>query len=173
MFELFTNIVMLVFMVYTFFTHVLEANIPKKYASNPYNLMPDVWPKIIIGLIVLCLIINIIKIIRKNKGNPEFTLSAFAKNSVAFFKSKMFLGMVILAAAAILIETLGFVVTTFLILFFYGLLLGEKNIVRLLIVSVVLSLALHIIFSGLLDVTLPRGTVPFLRNFALWLENLV
>ncbi len=173
MFELFTNIVMLVFMVYTFFTHVLEANIPKKYASNPYNLMPDVWPKIIIGLIVLCLIINIIKIIRKNKGNPEFTLSAFAKNSVTFFKSKMFLGMVILAAAAILIETLGFVVTTFLILFFYGLLLGEKNIVRLLIVSVVLSLALHIIFSGLLDVTLPRGTVPFLRNFALWLENLV
>ena len=173
MFELFTNIVMLVFMVYTFFTHVLEANIPKKYASNPYNLMPDVWPKIIIGLIVLCLIINIIKIIRKNKGNPEFTLSAFAKNSVAFFKSKMFLGMVILAAAALLIETLGFVVTTFLILFFYGLLLGEKNIVRLLIVSVVLSLALHIIFSGLLDVTLPRGTVPFLRNFALWLENLV
>ena len=173
MFELFTNIVMLVFMVYTFFTHVLEANIPKKYASNPYNLMPDVWPKIIIGLIVLCLIINIIKIIRKNKGNPEFTLSAFAKNSVAFFKSKMFLGMVILAVAALLIETLGFVVTTFLILFFYGLLLGEKNIVRLLIVSVVLSLALHIIFSGLLDVTLPRGTVPFLRNFALWLENLV
>ncbi len=173
MFELFTNIVMLVFMVYTFFTHVLEANIPKKYASNPYNLMPDVWPKIIISLIVLCLIINIIKIIRKNKGNPEFTLSAFAKNSVTFFKSKMFLGMIILAAAALLIETLGFVVTTFLILFFYGLLLGEKNIVRLLIVSVVLSLALHIIFSGLLDVTLPRGTVPFLRNFALWLENLV
>ncbi len=173
MFELFANIIMLVFMVFAFFTHVLEANIPKKYAANPYNLMPDVWPKVIIGLIVLCLIINIIKIIRKNKGNPEFTLSAFAKNSLAFFRSKMFLGMLILAGAALLIETLGFVVTTFLILFLYGMLLGEKKIVRLLIISVVVSLALHIIFSGLLDVTLPRGTIPFLRNFALWLENLV
>ena len=39
--------------------------------------------------------------------------------------------------------------------------------------AVVLALLLHIIFSGLLDVTLPRGTVPFLRNFALWLENLL
>lgn len=173
MFELLANIIMLVFLVFTFFTHVLEANIPKKYASNPYNLMPDVWPKVIIGLLVLCLVINIIRIIRKNKGKPEFTLSAFAKNSLTFFKSKTFLGMLILAGAALLIETLGFVVTTFLILFLYGLLLGEKNIVRLLIVSVVVSLALHIIFSGLLDVTLPRGTIPFLRNFALWLENLV
>ena len=90
-----------------------------------------------------------------------------------FFKSKMFLGMLILAGASFVIETLGFVVTTFLILFLYGLLLGEKKIWRLAIVSVVLALLLHIIFSGLLDVTLPRGTVPFLRNFALWLENLL
>ena len=98
-------------MVFTFFTHVLEAKIPKSYTKNPYNLMPDVWPKVIIALIVICLTINIIKIIRKNKGNPEFTLKAFWKNSLNFFKSKMFLGMLILAGASFVIETLGFVVT--------------------------------------------------------------
>jgi putative tricarboxylic transport membrane protein len=173
LFELFANILLLVFMVFTFFTHVLEAKIPKSYTKNPYNLMPDVWPKIIIGLIVLCLIINIIKIIRKNKGNPEFTIKAFLKNSLTFFKSKMFIGMIIIGIAALIMETFGFVVTTMLLLFSYGLLLGEKKIWRLAIVSVVLALALHIIFSGLLDVTLPRGTIPFLRNFALWLENLI
>ncbi len=173
MFELFANILLLVFMVFTFFTHVLEAKIPKSYTKNPYNLMPDVWPKVIIGLIVLCLIINIIKIIRKNKGNPEFTIKAFLKNSLAFFKSKMFIGMIIIGIAALIMETFGFVVTTMLLLFSYGLLLGEKKIWRLAIVSVVLALALHIIFSGLLDVTLPRGTIPFLRSFALWLENLI
>ena len=111
MFELFANILLLVFMVFTFFTHVLEAKIPKSYTKNPYNLMPDVWPKVIIALIVICLTINIIKIIRKNKGNPEFTLKAFWKNSLNFFKSKMFLGMLILAGASFVIETLGFVVT--------------------------------------------------------------
>ena len=55
----------------------------------------------------------------------------------------------------------------------YGLLLGEKKIVRLLILSVVLALLLHFLFSGLLDVTLPRGEVAFLRSFSLWLENLI
>ena len=173
MFELFANILLLVFMVFTFFTHVLEAKIPKSFTKNPYNLMPDVWPKVIIGLIVVCLIVNIIKIIRKNKGKPEFTIKSFVANSKNFFKSKMFLGMLILAGASFVIEPLGFVVTTFLILFLYGLLLGEKKVWRLLIVSIVLALVLHIIFSGLLDVTLPRGTVGFLRNFALWLENLI
>lgn len=173
MFELIANILLLVFLVFSFFTHVLEAKIPKSFTKNPYNLMPDVWPKVIIGLLVLCIAINIIKIIRRNKGKEEFTIKAFIENSKKFFMSKMFLGMVILAVASFVLETLGFVVTAFLILFFYGLLLGEKKIGRLLIVSVVLALLLHIIFSGLLDVTLPRGTITFLRNFALWLENLI
>lgn len=173
MFELFANILLLIFLVYSFFTHVLEAKIPKSFTKNPYNLMPDVWPKVIIGLLVVCIVINIIKIIRKNKGKEEFTLKAFINNSKAFFMSKTFLGIVILAIAAFVLETLGFVVTAFLILFFYGMLLGEKKIGRLLIVSIVLALLLHVIFSGLLDVTLPRGTITFLRNFALWLENLI
>ena len=123
--------------------------------------------------LLVCIAVNIYKIIKKNKGKENFTLKAFFATVPGFFKSKMFLGMLILAGASFVIETLGFVVTTFLILFLYGLLLGEKKIWRLAIVSVVLALLLHIIFSGLLDVTLPRGTVPFLRNFALWLENLL
>ena len=172
-FELIANVLLLVFMVFSMFTHVLEAKIPKTYTRNPSNLMPDVWPKVIIGLLCICLVINIVKIIKKNKDNPEFNFKVFLKNSAGFFKSKMFLGMVIIAVAALIIETVGFVVTAVLVLFCYGMLLGEKKLVRLAIVSVALALVLHIVFSGLLDVTLPRGTVPFLRNFALFLENLV
>ena len=85
----------------------------------------------------------------------------------------MFLGMVILIVASFILEPLGFVVTGALILFFYGLLLGEKKWWRLCIIAVVLSIVLHIAFSGLLGVNLPRGTVPFLRSFSLFLENLV
>lgn len=160
-------------MVFTFFTHVLEAKIPKSYTKNPYNLMPDVWPKVIIALIVICLTINIIKIIRKNKGNPEFTLKAFWKNSLNFFKSKMFLGMLILVVVSFILEPLGFMVTCILLLFFYGLLLGERKILRLALCSVAIALVLYIVFSGLLSVSLPRGTVPFLRSFALFLESLI
>lgn len=173
MFELICNAALFIFLGYTFFTHVLEAKVSKNFSKNPNNLMPDVWPKVIIALLMLCIAINIVKIIKKNKGNPDFNLRTFGKNSLQFFKSRMFIGMLILAGAALALETLGFVVTAFLVLFLYGLLLGEKKIVRLLIISAVVALLLHMIFSGLLQVNLPRGTIPFLRNFALWLEGLM
>ena len=172
MFELLCNILLLLFLVYSFFTHVLEAKVPKAYLKNPNVLYPDVWPKVIIILLIICIVINIIKIIRKNKGNQDFSFAAFGKNTLAFLKSKMFIGMVILAAAALLLETLGFVVTAALLMFFYGILLGEKKIWRMAIVAILVALLLHILFGGLLDVTLPRGTVPALRNLALFLENL-
>ena len=172
MFELICNIALFVFLGYSYFTHVIEAKIPKSYLKNPNVIHPSAWPKAIIILLLICIAVNIYKIIRKNKGNPDFTFSKFCKNSVEFFKSKMFIGMLILAAAALLLETLGFVVTAALTMFAYGLLLGEKKVWRMALVSIAVALLMHILFSGLLDVTLPRGTVPFLRNFALFLENL-
>ncbi len=172
MFELLCNILLFVFLGFTYFTHVLEAKVPKSYMKNPNVLHPSVWPKAIIILLLICIAINIYKIIKKNKGNPEFTFSAFGKNSLVFLKSKMFLGMVILIVASFILEPLGFVVTGALIMFCYGMLLGEKKWWRLAIIAVVLGIVLHIAFSGLLGVNLPRGTVPFLRNFSLFLENL-
>ena len=172
MFELLCNILLFVFLGFTYFTHVLEAKVPKSYMKNPNVLHPSVWPKAIIILLLICIAINIYKIIKKNKGNPEFNFSAFGKNSLVFLKSKMFLGMVILIVASFILEPLGFVVTGALIMFCYGMLLGEKKWWRLAIIAVALGIVLHIAFSGLLGVNLPRGTIPFLRNFSLFLENL-
>ncbi|MBR0229678.1 MAG: tripartite tricarboxylate transporter TctB family protein [Clostridia bacterium] len=172
MFELICNVLLFVFLGYTYFTHVLEAKVPKSYLKNPNVLHPSVWPKVIIILLLICIAINIVKIIKKNKGNPEFSFKAFGKNSLVFLKSKMFLGMVILVIASFILEPLGFVVTAALLMFAYGMLLGEKKWWRLAILACVLAVLLHIAFSGLLGVSLPRGTVPFLRSFSLFLENL-
>ena len=173
MFELIMNILLVVFLVFSFFTHVLEAPVPVKVQKNPYAFQPDTWPKVIIILLEICLIINIIQIIKRNKGKEEFTLKYFVSTIPGFFKSKMFLGIIILTAASLLLETLGFVVTAVLVLFAYGALLGEKNFVRLGIASVIIALVLYIVFSGLLSVNLPRGTIGFLRDFALFLESIV
>ena len=173
MFELIINILLFIFLGFTFFTHVLEAAVPASVARNPYALQPDDWPKTIIILLEICIIININQIIKKNKGNPDFSLGAFAKSIPDFLKSKLFLGIVIMVAASFMLETVGFIVTALFVLFFYGMLLGEKNIVRLLIAAVCITLVLYIVFSGMLSVNLPRGTISFLRNFALWLESIV
>ena len=173
MFELIVNILLIIFLGFTYCTHVLEAAVPAKVAKNPYALQPDVWPKVIIVLLEICLIINVIQIIRKNKGKPEFTLTAFVKSIPGFLKSRLFLGIVIMVAASLLLETLGFIVTALLILVLYGMLLGEKSIPRLAIASVCITLVLYVVFSGMLSVNLPRGTIGFLRNFALFLESVV
>ena len=173
MFELICNVLLFVLLGYTYFTHVLEAKVPKSYLKNPNVLHPSTWPKVIIILLMICIAINIVKIIKKNKGNPEFTFKAFGKNSLQFIKSKMFLGMAFLVIASIILEPLGFVVTGALTMFAYGLLLGEKKWWRMAIIACVLGILLHIAFSGLLGVNLPRGTVPFLRSFSLFLENLI
>ena len=173
MFELIMNILLVVFLGFSYFTHVLEAPVPVKVQKNPYAFQPDTWPKVIIILLEICLIINIIQVIRKNKGKENFTIQAFIASIPNFFKSKMFVGIIILTAASLLLDTLGFVVTAILVLFFYGWLLGEKNLVRLAIASVLIALVLYIVFSGMLSVNLPRGTIGVLRNFALFLESIV
>ena len=173
MFELIMNILLVVFLGYSYFTHVLEAPVPVKVEKNPYAFQPDTWPKVIIVLLLICLVINIIQIIKRNKGKEEFTLKYFVSTIPGFFKSKMFLGIIILTVASLVLETLGFVVTAILVLFAYGTLLGEKNAVRLAIASVLIALVLYIVFSGMLSVNLPRGTIGFLRDFALFLESIV
>ena len=172
MFELICNVLLFVFLGFAYFTHVIEAKIPKSYLKNPNVIHPSAWPKAIIILLLICIAINIYKIIKKNKGKEEFTFKAFVENSKEFFKSRMFIGMLILIAASLILEPLGFVVTAALTMFCYGILLGEKKIWRIALISIGVALLMHILFSGLLNVTLPRGTVPFLRNFALFLENL-
>ena len=173
MFELIVNILLFIFLGFTYFTHVLEAAVPAKVAKNPYALQPDVWPKVIIVLLEICLIINIIQIIRKNKGKEDFSIGAFLASIPGFLKSKLFLGIVIMVAASLLLEPLGFMVTSMLVLFLYGLLLGQRNVAQLAIASVCITLVLYIVFNGMLSVNLPRGTVSFLRNFALWMESII
>ena len=63
--------------------------------------------------------------------------------------------------------------TCFLTLFFYGMLLGERRILRLLVQSMAVTLFLYLLFSVFLSVNLPRGTLEPARNFALGVESLV
>ena len=117
--------------------------------------------------------INIYGIIKKNKGKESFTLKAFASSIPAFFKGKLFLGIAIVVIASFILEPLGFMVTCFLFLLAYGYLLGDRKYVRLVVVALVVTLFLYVVFGVLLSVNLPRGTVPFLRNFALAIESIL
>ena len=173
MFELILNILLLLGLGYATAFHVLEAPVPLKVARNPYALQPNMWPTVLMVLLMICIVLNIIGIIRKNKGKPEFSLSGFLGSIPSFLKSKLFLGILIVVVASLLLEPLGFMVTSFLFLVAYGILLGERKYWRIALIAIVITVFLYVVFGILLQVNLPRGTVPFLRDFALWLEALV
>ena len=168
MFELICNVLLWLGLLYSYFFNVLEAPIPDRTARNPYTLKPDVWPKAIILLLLICIAINIFNIIRKNKNNPEFHLDALMS-----IRARLCIGIAIVVAASFILEPLGYMATCVLVLFFYGLLLGQRHVFRLAIFSVLVTLLLYVVFSVLLSVNLPRGTIPELRNFSLYVESLV
>lgn len=173
MFELILNVLLLLGLGYAMGFHVLEAAVPLKVQKNPYAFQPNVWPQVILILAMICVVLNIIMIIRKNKGKPEFSLSGFVSAIPAFFKGKLFIGIAIVVGASFILEPLGFMVTSFLFLVVYGLLLGDRKYPRLVITALVVTIFLYVVFGVLLQVNLPRGTVPFLRDFALFVERLL
>ncbi len=67
-------------------------------------------------------------------------------------------GVAILTFAYVFaVERIGFIVTTFLFLLLFGLVLGERRWVRLAVFAVVVPIAVYAIFDTTLHVPLPRG----------------
>ena len=79
----------------------------------------------------------------------------------------------IIIGASFILEPLGYMATCCLVLFLYGLLLGQTHVIRLAVFSVVITFVLYVVFSVLLSVNLPRGTVEACRNFSLYVEGIV
>ena len=168
MFELLCNIFLWLGLLYAYSFNVLEAPVPDRVARNPYTLKPDVWPRAIIALLLICVAVNIVNIIRKNRNNPDFGLNAHLSIHI-----RMLFGIVLVVGASLILEPLGYMATCFLVLFLYGLLLGEHRVIRLFIFSVLITLVLYVVFNVLLSVNLPRGTIPEMRKFTLSIELLV
>ena len=173
MFELICNVLLWAGLLYVYLFHAIEAPIPAKVLRNPYALKPDIWPKAIIILLLIFIAVNIVKILRKNRNDPNFSMGAFLESIGRFLKSRVFLGIVLVVGASFVLEPLGFMGTSFLMLFLYGLLLGDRRVIRLFILSALITLLLYVLFSVLLSVNLPRGTIPEARDFALYVETLV
>ena len=138
------------------------------------ELGAEQWPQGILILLILAILWNIIKFFRAHKpAEISAAFQAFPGDVAGFFKSKLFIGMVLVVIMAIAYEPIGFMLTCFLFLMAYGLLLGQRNIALLVGTSLLITVILYIGFAVFLGVLLPRGNVSFLRDFALFVESLV
>jgi hypothetical protein len=114
------SIVLGIFCIYLFF--LVGAESPAPTATE---LGAAFWPRIILVLLILLIIVNIVNSLKKLKGSNEKLTAGF--NLGEFLKSKLFVGMILVAVMAILMPIIGFIPVSFLFLIAYGVLLGEKN----------------------------------------------
>ncbi len=167
-FELIVNVLLLVFSFVCYF--YVGATMPQSAADE---LGAEQWPQAILVLLILALLWNIFKMLRHNsRADILQSFKDLGPQAIAFFHSKLFIGMVLVVLMAIMYEPVGFIATSMFLLIAYGFLLGEHRPLHLILSSVIITFILYVGFSVFLGVLLPRGQVPFLRNFALLVESI-
>lgn len=160
--DLIFNVILLIASVYCF---IYIGGVDN---STKTELGAAFWPRLILGIMIVLLVIGLVNTLRTKAGKVPVTGEAVA----GFFKSKLLFGMIICAVTALILPIIGFIPTSFLFLIAYGILIGEKRPAVLIITGVTATLILYIIFQGPLGIFLPRG-YGFFRNFALMMENLI
>jgi hypothetical protein len=166
--ELIVNVVLAAASVFAYW--YVSVTMPK---SLDGELGAEQWPQLLIILLIIAIGVNLYNYFKKNKKEDiKAAFADFFPSIVRLVKSKLFLGMVMLVVMAVLYEPLGFIVTCLLFMIGYGFLLGARKPRTLIISSVAIMIVLYIGFSVFLGVMLPRGYVPFLRSFALFVESL-
>ena len=166
--ELIVNLLILGFSIFCFF--YVGATMPKSAVNE---LGAEQWPQAILIVLILALAWNIFKLLKNNKGRIGESFRQLGTGAAGFFRSKLFLGMLIVLVMSFLYEPLGFMTTCLLFLISYGILLGERRPLMLIGSAVLITVILYVGFAVFLGVLLPRGDVPFLRNFALFVENII
>lgn len=167
--ELIVNVFLLGFSAFCFF--YVGATMP---VSPSNELGAEQWPQALLFLLIISICYNIFNYFKRNsKQDISAAFQTFMPGIGKFVKSKLFFGMILVMLMALMYEPIGFMATSLLFLMVYGFLLGERRIWLLLLTSVVITIILYIGFAVMLGVMLPRGQVPFLRNFALFVESLV
>lgn len=167
--EIIVTVLMIVIAVYLFI-QIGSAAGPTAQLETLTDLGADFWPRIILALLIILLAVNLIQALKKKKASGEAVVEKI--DVAGFFKSKLFIGMVMVVVMALILPRIGFLPSCLIFLIAYGLLLGDRNYVRLVIVSLVITVVIYCIFQGALDIFLPRGNGPF-RDFALAMEKLL
>ena len=162
--ELVFNVVLLVFMLYCF---VYIGSLPDGTATD--TLTASLYPRIIIGLLIILFISNISKIYKSKKEGETFKLNI---NIQEILKSKLTIGSIFLVVYTLALDITGFVITSLVFFIAYSYLLGERRVKILLLSSFVSVFVIYVIFGRMLGIMLPRGTGVF-RNFALFLESMI
>ena len=160
--NLVASILLLFFEIWAYI-QTLDFKVVKKAAVQPASF-PQVMCLGMMLFTVVLLIQSILKLIRMKEDDPLAEPAA----SIDFVKDKGVLAGVFVIALCIayvaLFEVLGYVLASALVAGAIMWLIGKRNIRQILLVSVLVPLAMWLIFYKLLTVNIPMGVLQPLRD---------
>jgi putative tricarboxylic transport membrane protein len=148
------------------------------FDAMPGRAGPDLWPKIILGLMILTCAIGIIKsfVARSAPGPNILTLLApeaeDEEESTRTWPYLALAGCGLFAAYVVALEHIGFVIDTILLIGAFLWIGRYRNWAVIALSSVIGSLAFFFVFRHIVYVSLPLGKEPFL-TVSVWLMKLM
>ena len=140
-----------------------------RYAPQPGQIGPDLWPKFALGLIAIASLVEIARALLGRRGEVRGVVAAWAQGSdeeaEEFPRRPALLraGAGLTLLYGILIPFLGFPLATFgfLVAFMY---IGAYRVhLAIWVASAIGALAISSLFLNVVYVSLPRGVPPFDR----------
>ena len=154
-----------------------------EYPRAPDRLGPDVWPQIILVLLIAACVIGIGRNLLASLGRepsaqrPQQPATApgdalLEEPDVPSRYELVAAGLLLFLAYPVALEYLGFLLATFLLMALFMLVGLWRNPLAVVAVSGIGALGLFYIFRGLVYVSLPLGVEPF-RSATLWVAALM
>jgi putative tricarboxylic transport membrane protein len=135
------------------------------YTPRQGDLGPDFWPKVTIGMMALVCLIEIgrrlIGVGQETHGIAE-TFEKEEEEEVAEKHPWMLVGGIVLVLTyAVVVTTLGFLLSTFIFLAAFMYLGGYRNHLAIWLTATGITLGAALLFMRFAYVSLPRGAPPF------------
>lgn len=141
---------------------ILTFQIPE--TSSTYIIGPRFWPAF---LLIFMLILGVLLLFKtfikdnadkkKNDSEVELAEEVPVDGEVESRGPFIFIMITVVIGYILLINVLGFLVSTIVFMYLGNILLGTKNQLTAILTSVIGTLVLLFVFSNLLSIPLPRG----------------
>lgn len=160
---IFNGIMLLFFLAMTIYSGSIE--IWRGYVGARY------WPMLILiftDIIFLVKVIGIYKAMPAEERKFELKLDLLKNKGV----QRLLAGFVITIAYVLLVEKLGFVISTILLGMAVSFLLGQRHFGKNLLINILLTMGVYAVFVWGLKIIVPRGA-GIIYKFGYWLEYLL
>ena len=136
-----------------------------EYAPRPHVLGPDFWPKMAIGMMALVCLFEIARTFLGFKSEPlgvaEIIETTDEEEPVKKYPWLLAGGIVLVVIYAVVVDILGFLLSTFLFLAAFMYLGRYRRHVAVWSTSAIITLLAALLFMRFAYVSLPRGEPPF------------